>query len=107
MTWAEWANVVGSGLVAVTAGLFVAAYSALAAWWRSEVGRHLVAFTGVVGLLGLYTVGITVWPHGPMAAVLRTARMVLLVAVAGLLVQRTRLLIRAQRGGRRGTARRD
>jgi hypothetical protein len=106
MSWDQWANSGASGLVAVTAAVFVVAYEVLAPWRRSEMGRHVMAFSAAVGLLGIYTVLLMVWPHGAAAAGLRVARVVLLVALAGLLMQRTRLLIRAQRGGRRGTTRR-
>lgn len=101
MDWDVWANNGASALVAVAAAVFVVAYSLLAPWSRSETGRHLMSFTAAIGLLGLYTVCITAWPSGGAAAVLRVARVVLLVAVAGLLVQRTRMLIRAQRKPRR------
>lgn len=101
MDWDVWANAGASALVAGAAIGFVITYALLAPWQRSEAGRHLMSFTGAIGLLGLYTVCITAWPSGGAAAVLRVARVVLLVAVAGLLVQRTRMLIRAQREPRR------
>lgn len=108
MTWAQLANASASGLVSAAAGAFVAAYAVLAPWRRSEIGRHVMAVTTAIGALGAYTVAITAWPSGPVAIGLRVARVLLLVALAGLLVQRTRILIRAQRGGgRRGAARRD
>lgn len=97
MEWDQWANVIASGLVATTALAFALGYSILAPWRRSEIGRHLMEVTGAIGLLGLYTVLVTVWPRGPAAMGLRVARVVLLVTLAGLLVQRTRLMIRAQR----------
>jgi drug/metabolite transporter (DMT)-like permease len=97
MHWAQVANAGASACVALAAAVFVVAYAVLAPWRRSEVGRHLMSFTAVIGLLGFYTVLITVWPAGVVGAVLRVARVVLLLAVAALLVQRTRLLIRAQR----------
>jgi hypothetical protein len=100
MDWAQVANTAASALVAVAAVGFVVAYALLAPWQRSEVGRHLMMFTAAIGGLGLYTVAITLWPDGAVAAVLRVIRVVLLAAVAALLVQRTRLLIRAQQ--RRG-----
>lgn len=107
MGWDKWANSGASGLVFVAAAGFVVAYAVLAPWRRSEVGRHVMGFSAAVGALGLYTVLVTVWPDGTVATVLRVARVLLLIALAGLLVQRTRLLIRAQRGERRGAARRD
>jgi hypothetical protein len=99
MGWAQVANVVASALIGVAAAVFVAAYAVLAPWRRSEMGRHVMAFSAAVGLLGVYTVLVVVWPHGVAATVLRVIRVALLVTLAGLLVQRTRLLVRAQRGG--------
>jgi hypothetical protein len=101
MTWAQMANTGASALVALAASAFVVAYSVLAPWRRSEVGRHVMAFTASIGALGAYTVAVTVWPSGPVAIALRVTRVVLLLAIAGLVVQRTRMLIRAQRNGRR------
>lgn len=98
MGWAQMANTAASALVAVTAAVCAAVYHLRAPWWESAAGRHIMAFTGAVGLLSLYTVLLTVWwPHGPVAAGLRVTRVVVLVALAALLVQRTRMVIRAQR----------
>jgi hypothetical protein len=56
-------------------------------------------FTLAIGALGVYTVLITLWPEGAAAAVLRTVRTILLVVIAGLVVQRTRMVLRAQHRG--------
>jgi hypothetical protein len=56
-------------------------------------------FTMAIGALGLYTILITLWPEGVPALILRTARTVLLVVIAGLVVQRTRMVISAQHRG--------
>ncbi|WP_441349414.1 putative phage holin [Streptomyces sp. 8L] len=77
-------------------------YHVKAPWRSSEIGRHLMAVAGTIGALGVYTILIVVWPHGGVAAVLRTARTVLLVAVAWLMVQRTVWVVRAQRKGSKG-----
>lgn len=98
MDAAQWANVSASGLVAVSAGVAAGIYHVRAPWWRSRFGRHVMAVTVSIGLLGLYTVLVSlVWPAGPVTAVLRVARTVLLVVLAGLLIQRARLVIEAQR----------
>ncbi|MFJ2630819.1 hypothetical protein ACIO6U_02495 [Streptomyces sp. NPDC087422] len=97
MGWSQWINVVGSGLVAATAVAFVIAYAVSAPWWRSPVGRHVMSVTASMGWLGVYTVLITVWPHGPTAAALRVSRAVVILLLAGLLVQRTVMVVRAQR----------
>lgn len=98
MDAAQIANVSASGLVAGAAGVAAAVYHWKARWWQSRWGRHVMAVTVSMGLLGLYTVLVTlVWPAGPVTSVLRVARTVLLVIVAGLLVQRARLVVEAQR----------
>jgi hypothetical protein len=98
MDVAQMANVAASGLVAGAAATAAVVYHVKARWWQSRFGRHVMAVTVSMGLLGLYTVLVTlVWPAGPVTAVLRVARTVLLVVVAGLLVQRTRLVVEAQR----------
>lgn len=97
MSWAQWVNVVGSGMVAAAAGAFVVAYATTAPWWRSRVGWHVMTVTAAMGWLGVYTVLITIWPVGPVAAGLRVSRAVVIVALAGLLVQRAAMVIRAQR----------
>ncbi|MFE2911232.1 hypothetical protein ACFXI0_01820 [Kitasatospora indigofera] len=98
MDAAQISNVAGSALIAATAAVAATVYHVKARWWQSAWGRNVMCFTVAVGLLGLYTVVVTlVWPSGPVTSVLRVARAVLLVALAGLMVQRTRLVIAAQR----------
>ncbi|GAB3115627.1 hypothetical protein GCM10027160_23240 [Streptomyces calidiresistens] len=89
----------GTSLVAVVAVLaFVASYAAVAPWWESVEGRHIMAMAVVVGALCAYAVVITVWPQA--APVLRFVRSAIVLAVAALFVQRTVLLWRAQREAR-------
>lgn len=90
-------NTLASGLVVACSALFMITYHVKAPWRSTEIGRHLMAVAGTIGALGLYTILILVWPHGTAAGVLRTARTVLLVAVAALMVQRTVWVLRAQR----------
>lgn len=97
MDWAQWANAAASGLVALAALVFVITYQMLAPWQSSETGRHIMTFSASVGLLGLYTVAVSVWPDGSVATVLRVVRVVLVLGLAGLLVQRTWMVVRAQR----------
>jgi len=101
MMWAQVVNATASGVVAVAAAVFVVTYWVRARWWESETGRHVMTFSAAVGLLGAYTVAVTLWPHGVAATVLRVVRVVLLLALAALLVQRTRMVVRAQREERR------
>ncbi|MFF7198155.1 hypothetical protein ACFZAM_31165 [Streptomyces sp. NPDC008079] len=95
MDWSQWINAAASALVAVCALVFVVTYALLAPWRASVAGRHVMAVTVVIGLLGAYTVAFTVWPS--VAPVLRVIRVVIVLAMAGLLVQRTWMVIRAQR----------
>jgi hypothetical protein len=93
----QWVNVAASMLAVLACAGFVAAYHLHAPWWRSQVGRNLVGFAAAVGLLCLYTVLVTVWPDGCFAIVARALRTAVLLAVVALMMQRTRLLLKAQR----------
>src|SRR5690242_17475422 len=98
MDAAQLANLAASALIAVTAAVAGVVYHVRAAWWRSAWGWNVMLVTIAIGLLGLYTVVVTlVWPMGPVTAVLRVARTVLLVLLSGALMQRTRLVLSAQR----------
>jgi hypothetical protein len=99
MGWAQIANIAASSLVALTCVVFAAVYHLHAPWRSTAVGRHVMAFTLTIGALGVYTVLITLWPEGVAAVVLRTVRTVLLLVIAGLVVQRTRMVLRAQHEG--------
>ena len=97
----EWVNVAASTLAALECVAFAITYHLRASWWRSEVGRNLMAFAAAVGALCLYTVLATVWQGDKCVLMaLRSFRTLVLLAVAGLMVQRTRLLLRAQRENR-------
>lgn len=97
-----WMNAVMSALGAIACAVFVTIYHLRAFWWRSEVGRNQMAFAAAIGLLCLYTVLATVLQGSECALiVLRSIRTVAVGAVVVLMVQRTRLLLRAQREHRR------
>jgi inner membrane protein involved in colicin E2 resistance len=94
----EWVNVSASTLAALACLIFAVTYHLRVTWWRSEVGRNLMAFAAAVGALCLYTVLATVLRGDECALMaLRSFRTVVLLAVAGLMVQRRRLLLKAQR----------
>jgi hypothetical protein len=97
LTWDQLANVSASGLVSIASLVFATTYHRLAPWRSTPIGRHIMAVTVSMGLLGLYTVLATLWPHGPAIGALRVGRTMLLVSLAAQLAQRTRLLIKAQR----------
>lgn len=99
MDCAQLANVAASALVAVCCSVFAVVYHLHAPWRSTSVGRHLMTFTLAIGALGAYTVLITIWDVGAPAAVLRTVRTLLLVVIAVLVVQRTRMVLIAQHQG--------
>lgn len=92
----QWVNVVMSALAFLACATFAIVYHVQAPWWRSTTGWNLMGFAGAVGLLCLYTVLITLWPEGCAATVLRSCRTAVLLAIAILMIQRTRMVIRAQ-----------
>lgn len=92
----QWVNVIASGVAAGACAVFAITYHLSAPWWRSKVGRNLMAFAASVGALCLYTILITVWPDGCAAVVVRSVRTAVLVAITALMTQRTWMVIRAQ-----------
>ena len=96
MDWAQLANTAASGLVTLCCAVFAVIYHVHAPWRSTPVGRHLMAFTLAIGALAAYTVLVTVWPEGATITVLRSVRTVLLVVIAALVVQRTRMVLNAQ-----------
>ncbi|MGW2721461.1 putative phage holin [Streptomyces sp. NPDC001492] len=93
-----WMNAVMSALGFIACAVFVATYHLTATWWRSEVGRNQMAFVAAIGLLCLYTVLATVWQGDAcILIVLRSLRTLAVAAVVVLVVQRTRLMLRAQK----------
>jgi hypothetical protein len=92
-----WVNAIMSALGAIACTIFVIIYHRRAYWWRSEVGRNQMAFAAVIGLLCVYTVLATIWQGDEcILMTLRLVRTLVLLAVAGLMLQRTRLLLKAQ-----------
>lgn len=96
----QWINVAGSALATLTCAAFVVAYHLRATWWRSGTGRNLMGLPAAIGLLFLYTVLVSLWPDGCFAIVLRGVRTLLAVAISALMVQRIRILLKAQRESR-------
>jgi hypothetical protein len=95
---AEWVNTVVSGIVFLSALVFVVTYHLKAPWRSTAMGWHLMSLGAAIGALGAYTVAIAmVGQEGPAAAALRILRAVVLLLIAGLLAQRTAMVIHAQR----------
>ena len=98
MSAAEWLNTLASGVVVVSALTFVVVYHLKAPWRSTAMGRHLMAFGAAIGALCAYTVVIAIaGQEGPSATVLRIVRAVVLLLIGGVLVQRTVMVLRAQR----------
>ncbi|MGW2739139.1 putative phage holin [Streptomyces sp. NPDC001288] len=97
MDCAQLANTTASGLVALCCLTFAVVYHVHAPWRSTPVGRHVMAFTISIGLLSLYTVLVTIWPDGVTAAALRSARTLLLLLIAALVIQRTHMVLSVQR----------
>ncbi|MFF5795816.1 putative phage holin [Streptomyces albogriseolus] len=97
MSTDQWANTIASMLVTVICVLFVVIYHLRTRWWRSEVGRNLMALAAALGALFLYTVLLTLWPDGSFAQALRWVRVALALAIAAVMLQRISLLLKAQR----------
>ncbi|WP_073946538.1 putative phage holin [Streptomyces kebangsaanensis] len=96
MTPSQVMNAGVSGLVAVLAAVFLWTYTRRARWEQSGMGQYFVAAVATIGLLGTYTVVITlVGVDGTAASVLRIVRSGLLLTVAGLLLQATLAVRRA------------
>ncbi|MFE3578700.1 putative phage holin [Streptomyces vinaceus] len=93
----QWVNMVASGVAAAACAGFALVYHLRAPWWRSAVGRNLMLLAGALGGLCLYTVLIIMWPTGCTAALLRALRTAMVLSIAVLMVQRTLMVIRAQR----------
>jgi thiol:disulfide interchange protein len=93
-----WMNAVMSALGFIVCAVFVVTYHLTATWWRSEVGRNQMSFVAAIGLLCLYTVLATIWQGDEcVLIVLRSIRTLAIAAMVVLVVQRTRLLLKAQK----------
>ncbi|MFC7794670.1 putative phage holin [Streptomyces cinereoruber] len=93
----QWINMIASGAAALACAVFAIVYHRRTTWWRSDIGRNLMGFAAVVGALCLYTILITLWPTGCPSVILRAARTGIVLSIAALMIQRTLLVIRAQR----------
>ncbi|MGW5711532.1 putative phage holin [Streptomyces olivaceus] len=90
-------SITTSGLAALCAAAFVATYWRLAPWRSTPTGWYLMTFGAAIGGLGAYTVVVTLIDiDGTTATILRLIRSGLMLTVAGLLVQATRMVRRAQ-----------
>lgn len=79
----------------VAAIAFCGLYTAVAPWWRSSEGRHLMTFTAVIGIAFGWIAFRMVTGFGSPQW-LEVVRVAILGALAVLLVWRLLMLIRAQ-----------
>lgn len=101
----QWMNIGMSILAALACGVFALVYHLRATWWRSEIGRNQMLFAATVAALCLYTVAATIWQNDVcVLLILRSVRTLVLMSVAALMVQRTRLFLKAQREAHRTEA---
>lgn len=96
----QWVNVAGSALATLVCTAFVVIYHMRVTWWRSGTGRNLMGLPAAIGALFLYTVLVSLWPDGCFAIVMRGVRTLLAVTISVLIIQRIRILLKAQRGTR-------
>lgn len=64
---------------------FVIGYATRYRWWENVVGRHLVSFSGCLGLFGTYYTVLLVWPELPGKS---TIRLVLFTGLTAITVWR-------------------
>lgn len=94
----EWVNASMSVLAALACATCAAVYHLRTTWWRSDIGRNQMFFAVTIGALFLYTVLATLLKDSECAlATLRGIRTAVGGAVVVLMVQRARLILRAQR----------
>jgi hypothetical protein len=87
---------------------FCSLYAVLARWRESAEGWHLMTFTGVIGVaFGWITYRQVISSTPPAPLSLELPRAVILSALAGLLMWRLALLLRAQTRRRRRSQSRD
>jgi CBS domain containing-hemolysin-like protein len=98
MDAAQIANLAASALACASATAAATVYHLKARWWMSWTGRHIMGVTVSIGLLGLYTLLMSlVWQTGPVAAGLRIGRTVVMAFLAVMMLQRVLLVIEAQK----------
>jgi multidrug efflux pump subunit AcrB len=97
----QWVNVVMSMLATVACFTCAAVYHWRTNWWHSQIGRNQMFFAVTIGLLFLYTVLATFLQDSACALmVLRSIRTAIGGAVVALMMQRARLIVKAQRESR-------
>jgi hypothetical protein len=78
-----WAKLLAYGVLGVgwvASVWFIARYGATRPWFRSEIGRHLMAMSVAVGAFFTLYLVLAVWPTFPGRTVIRFVLLILLVA---------------------------
>jgi hypothetical protein len=60
---------------------FIARYVTRFRWWTTDIGRHLISMSTIVGLFYTYFAVATLWPDMPGRAWIRTALFAALTCV--------------------------
>lgn len=84
-----WARLIAYGVLGVgwvASVWFVARYGATRPWFRSEMGRHLMAMSVSVGSFFTLYLALAIWPEFPGRTVIR---FVLLIGLVATVVWRT------------------
>lgn len=74
-----WLRVALFAFGALGSWLFIYRYMRTYRWWTTELGRHMIAFSAVVGAWFTYIPFILLWPDFPGRAAIGTVLLVVLV----------------------------
>jgi hypothetical protein len=77
---------------------FIIRYWMTNKWWKNDFGRHLVSMSASLGLLGLFSLAVLVWPDLPARGLIR---MVLFTLLASAVLWRIVVFERYQKARKR------
>lgn len=97
----KWANAIASILATVACFGFAIVYHVRVTWWKSEMGRNLMALAVVLGALCLYTAIGTFFPS--VLTPLRWVHVGIALGIAVVMTWRTHIFLRTQREFRNRT----
>jgi hypothetical protein len=83
MTLPTWLRVAYYALLvlgAVAGWTFILRYVTTYRWWSTELGRHLVTFSGCLAAFETYYFAALIWPHFPGKEFLRAVLFLILTA---------------------------
>ena len=85
----------------ICALLFVLVYGIMAPWRKSELGRHVMLLCSTLAFIMGFSIVIRMFPDS-WEYTLKAVRQIVVAFVGVLLIQRTRLVIKAQRRRKSG-----